>query len=97
MASGPSADVASSRQVGGCCEYGAVVDVNWGQKRAVELVDSDAVGDDGNVVSSTTAGSIHGVAGCASHHWCPSAAARSNSVANPFQDRICRLCGCARV
>jgi len=93
MAAGPAADLTSSCQVGCCCEYGAVVDVNWWQKRAVELVDSGDVVDDVNVVSSTTAGSIHGVAGCASSYCCLSASACRSSVANPLKGRIFRHCG----
>ena len=97
MAAGPAADIGPSGQVGFCGEYVAIFDFNWVQERAVKLVDGGAVGNNGNVISSTTPGSIQGVAGGARHHWCPSSTARCTPVSNSGKRRLSRVCCCGRV
>lgn len=82
MAAGAAAAHGSCGPIGGCGEYGAIVDVNWEQECAVERIYRSGVGDNGNVVSSTTSAFLRVVAAGSHAYWRSIAAAHRTLVSD---------------
>jgi len=87
VAAGAAASHGSCGPIGGRGEYGAIVDVNREQECAVERFDISGVGNNGNVVSSTTHAFLRVVAAGSHAYWRSIAAARGTLVSDPARCR----------